>query len=282
MVTISLLPILLTIAAGVDTKPGFRLIGPAAPSDIIPVLFAVTQKNVHELERMLLAVSDPDSSQYGEHLSADKVHTLTANPGGTRSVIEWLIENGYTQVVPTRTGDYVRAKGTVEIVESTLGAQMGLYAHPEKNSGVVVTRTEQWKIPRALHAHVDFVGYINDFATPSRLRYAPVIRHGAYPGGNTTISVINKQYAVPDNRVRPQGGSTQGVLSIGQNFDKKDLVAWAKMFGVPAPLSNISVTGEPNFSAGMRMFVSPICAACTLSLESSPRGTAAANRLTCT
>ena len=107
--------VVVLFAAAVDVSTystsslGFRLLGPAAPGEIIPVLLAVTQNNVHQLERVLLAVSDPDSDQYGKHRSANEFHTLTANPKGTREVISCLRNSDYTEVVATRTGDYVRA-----------------------------------------------------------------------------------------------------------------------------------------------------------------------------
>jgi hypothetical protein len=39
------------------------------PDLLVPVLFAVRQQNVEQLEDLLLKISDPASSSYGEHLS---------------------------------------------------------------------------------------------------------------------------------------------------------------------------------------------------------------------
>lgn len=65
------------------------------PSTPVELIFAVKQTNLEELESTLVAVSDPDSPRYGQHLSAEEVDNLVApRPADILTVLMWLKEQG--------------------------------------------------------------------------------------------------------------------------------------------------------------------------------------------
>jgi tripeptidyl-peptidase-1 len=67
----------------------------ANPSDLLNLIFAIKQTNLPELERTVLAVSDPRSPRYGQHLSMDAVNKLVAPaPESTKAVLSFLLAHG--------------------------------------------------------------------------------------------------------------------------------------------------------------------------------------------
>ena len=223
----------------------------ADPARTIPVLFAIAQQRLDQLEQLLLEVSNPKHPNYGHHLSQNEVTALTSRPKSTQVVINWLHDHGYHHVVPTRTGDYVHAEGSVGLVEKSLGAQFHSYhininiTTTMPNSAIVLT--EEYVLPSKLSAHVDFVGKISNFVGPlstfvatssPRLQTSP----GELPG-NTTLALVNKVYNVSSNVVRPDGGATQGVLAIGQALNLTDLITFSKSQQLLPPYSNVTVSG---------------------------------------
>jgi tripeptidyl-peptidase-1 len=56
-----------------DAPTGFVYTGPANPNQVIQFRVALTQNNPDGLIQALHNVSDPDHSQYGQHLSQDDV-----------------------------------------------------------------------------------------------------------------------------------------------------------------------------------------------------------------
>lgn len=58
---------------------------------IVKIHVALKQHNLLELERLALAVSDPDSSLYGQHLSNEQVSQLIALPSDAVSTVrDWI------------------------------------------------------------------------------------------------------------------------------------------------------------------------------------------------
>ena len=244
------------VSATQITDLGYKRLIPTPSNVNVPVLFAISLNNIDLLEKYLLEVSNPKHSNYGKYLTRDQVTTLTSRPESTKHTIEWLESHGYSDVNATVTGDYVSATCTVECIESTIPfAKMYTYKVP--HSTHTITRTETWKLPTALENHVDFIGYLDDFATPLHIpkqTLSTTKDKATYPPpspgelvGNTTWQLINKVYNISSNTVRPNGGATQGLLAIGQSFNLTNLQTFAENQKVPAPYSKFTVSGVPNF-----------------------------------
>lgn len=219
------------------------------PDTTIPVLFAISQRNVATLERTLLEVSDPNHKRYGMHLTHAEVVELTTSPESTAVVVSWLKAQGYSSIIPTMTGDYIRAEASMHIVEASLpSTEFYTFSHKSLKGTKTLVRTEKWELPAALDGHVDFIGYLDDFSSPlsatPHFWWSPSAKDLK---GNTTFDLVNKVYNVTSNRVRSQGGATQGVLGIGQYIDTKDFENYATRFNVQPPYSNFTITGVPNF-----------------------------------
>ena len=65
------------------------------PNAIIPVRIGLKQSNLHTGYDRLMEVSHPSSPNYGQHLSADEVHSLFAPAEDTvKAVRDWLLGSG--------------------------------------------------------------------------------------------------------------------------------------------------------------------------------------------
>uniref|UniRef100_A0AAQ5ZK38 Tripeptidyl-peptidase 1 n=1 Tax=Amphiprion ocellaris TaxID=80972 RepID=A0AAQ5ZK38_AMPOC len=72
-------------------------VGRVDPTEELELTFALKQQNVHLLEEKLKLVSDPDSAQYGKHLTLEEVASLVHPSELTQKVVRhWLHSHGIT------------------------------------------------------------------------------------------------------------------------------------------------------------------------------------------
>ena len=242
----------ISLFASAQTMPrprGYSVLGRARATEVVPVIFGIQQRcSVAQLSRVVDAVSALDSPSYARYVTLDELNAECANPAATEAVVAWLSAAGFQSVAATRNGDYVRATAPIATVERALDATFHVFAHADIANGGTVVRTEEWTLPSDMRENVDFVGQINDFAGPLAPRTSRPFAHAASPDGtgNASIALVNSFYNVRSNTVK-SAKATHGVCGIGQQFDPKDLIAYAKTFDLSAP-TNVTVRGVAVFS----------------------------------
>lgn len=108
-----------------------------APTQSVSITFVLQSENSVELEALLLRVSDPNSSQYGRHQSAEELKSLTGTSDATRKQWqEWMEENRQTYTSLTYEWDsaganIIRVRMSVADAERWTGARLGTYIHSE-------------------------------------------------------------------------------------------------------------------------------------------------------
>ena len=131
------------------------------------IVFAVKQRNMDELTRILHDVSDPISSNYGQHMSMDEVIALTFNPEACETITKYLEVNGATVTSQSLGGEYIVATAPVNVWETMLNTEFHLFSMTHKNNQVEeLVRTERYWIPNELDAHV--TGLFNTVDMPIR------------------------------------------------------------------------------------------------------------------
>lgn len=104
---------------------------------------------------LILAVSDPSHSRYGQHLTHEEVNALVApKDEALDQVHEWLQSNGISNFDYSPSKDWINIKISVEDAEKLLDAEYSLYAHED---GTELARTTRWSLPSHLHKHIDTV-----------------------------------------------------------------------------------------------------------------------------
>jgi len=102
----------------------------------LPLRIGLAQRNLHELESLLAAVSDPLSATYGQHWSPGEVADHFSPSQESRDVVvAWLRESGIApqrlQVSPSR--GWIAVNATVGEVEELLKTEYHVWTH---SSGV--------------------------------------------------------------------------------------------------------------------------------------------------
>jgi len=123
----------------------------------IELIFALKQSNVHKLEETLMQVSSPSSPHYGNHLSNEEVHALTAPaPEHIEAVKAFLKMHGVEGEALTPNGDMIAVTVQVRVAERMLSSSYVRLLHPESNT-TVDRCPDGYSLPRSMAEAVDFV-----------------------------------------------------------------------------------------------------------------------------
>ena len=189
------------------------------------VVFVIRQRNMEELTGILNDVSDPESPNYGQHLSREKVTNMTSNPESRDAILSYLSSIGSKVKSVTRGGDFIIAEAPVAVWEEQFKAEFFTLQQtlPSGRTHEVV-RADAYSIPSELHKHVESVLNIleipNGERASSRNKFAPLINTNL-----VTPSKIRKFYNMSTSRGSFQ--STQAVFAaIEENFSPSDLKAF--------------------------------------------------------
>eukprot|EP00466_Bigelowiella_natans_P005114 jgi/Bigna1/132046/aug1.16_g6754 len=131
--------------------------GKANPNEQIDLVLAVKQSNVHLLETIVLATSDPDSIDYGNHLSWKEVNKLVApSSASLGSILQYLSSFQINTCETSPSGDFVRCIVTVSTAEALLDTEYHRYEHID-NPAISILRTAYYSLPKGVSEYIDFV-----------------------------------------------------------------------------------------------------------------------------
>jgi tripeptidyl-peptidase-1 len=192
------------------------------------VVFAVKQRNLDVLDKILMEVSDPRNPKYGQHLGFEQVGSITSNPQATAEVSAWLNSIGAEVVATTRRGEYIKVKAPISVWEEVFGTEFFTYSHPTLGT---VYRAEHYNLPAGkeelLSAVFNTVQFPAETAplivTPSTgLRATPL----------TTPDTLNSFYHITNNNGNGRG--SQSVFeSINQYYSPADLTQFQDKYSIP-------------------------------------------------
>jgi len=186
----------------------FALLGKASGTLQHRLIFAVQQRNTAQLEQLVLAVSDPTSPSYGQHLTRSEVATLTADPAATAAVLAFLNRTAGVRLVKVSLhGEYVVAVAPLAVWEELLTAaffRVGDATATGSGSGGgsggsarSAVRCLQYTLPPPLRGLVATV--FNTVQTPDFAfgrTYRPRMR-GRGPVDAATVAAIRAQSPTP-------------------------------------------------------------------------------------
>ena len=208
---------------------------PSTSTTPVKLVFALTSQTPRsDLESALLAVSDPESPTYGEHLSLAEVGarhgapthaiqsvilTLTSEFGIPRSAIHTTMGRGFITVSTTS-----------EVASRILGSEYAVFEHKESSTRVLRLSSRSYSLPTVIAPFVSavgpslrfpaFPGSSSPFPTP-----LPSSASGG-EGGGITPSVLRSLYKT-EHVVNTAGSNGVGVASYdGQMYSPADLQAF--------------------------------------------------------
>ncbi|KAF7323695.1 Subtilisin-like protein [Mycena kentingensis (nom. inval.)] len=137
-----------------------------APDAVLPLRFGLTQPNTDMgvLEDLLLDVSHPDSPNYGQHWSAERVaQHFRPTDASVQAVVAWVTESGIAanRVRISRTRGWMFLNATVAESEALLATEYHVFIHD--SSGKEHVACDQYRLPAHIAPHVQIVTPSVDF-----------------------------------------------------------------------------------------------------------------------
>ncbi|KAJ7119731.1 subtilisin-like protein [Mycena epipterygia] len=126
-------------------------------SKIIPMRVGLRQRNLDQLEDLLLSVSHPESPTYGEHWSAAQIVDMFAPSLETIAAVKnWLIDSGLSddRLRLSASRGWIAANVTVEEAEKLLQTEYHVYTHP---SGAEQFGCHDYSVPAHIQEHIDLI-----------------------------------------------------------------------------------------------------------------------------
>jgi len=224
-------------------------VGPAPPNHPLTLTLAVKLRNSVKLKELTLAVSEPESPQYGQHVSISDLKSLVGPTEATLSKIRaWLNANDISAINPTEIGHFVQVEATVRQAENLLQTRFHSWRH---TSGAMIVRAHSYSVPKQIAELLDFIGGVLRFP-PERAIFQHVKRD--IEQFSTTPSVIKNRYNITD-----QGQSSSNLQSVNQflqqYYSPQDLAQFFKKFGLPEnKVANVvgpNKPGDPGLEASL-------------------------------
>ncbi|CAL1713696.1 unnamed protein product [Somion occarium] len=201
---------------------------------VLPMRFGLTQQNLHRVEEMLMAVSHPNSVDYGKHLSAvDVVNAFAPSVETIAAVTEWLTEAGLhkDRLRLSASKGWIEVNATTEEVEQLLDTEYHVYTH---SSGVEQISCHSYSVPEHVKAHVDIIKPTAHFnhrvpSDPSRKRSFERI---GMPSANTGPKTNGKKVAITPSLENCDQMITPDCLRALYSIDVTPVATDQNSFGI--------------------------------------------------
>uniref|UniRef100_A0A8C5J066 Tripeptidyl peptidase 1 n=1 Tax=Junco hyemalis TaxID=40217 RepID=A0A8C5J066_JUNHY len=227
-----------------DVPPGWAHAGRMDPGQPVQLTFALRQRSTARLARLVQAVSDPRSPQYGQYLSLEQLRDLVQPSAATlMTVLKWLQAPragtcSAGPVVPVPVSHYCPILCWLSLTAERLlpGAEFHRYVQGQQS---LVRSPLPYTVPAELAEHLDFVGGLHRFPTErkavSRARkepqLAPQLARASFHLG-VTPAVLRQRYNMTGGDVGLLPNNSQACAQfLEQYFHQADLAEFMQLFG---------------------------------------------------
>ncbi|XP_038626416.1 tripeptidyl-peptidase 1 [Tachyglossus aculeatus] len=216
-----------------QVPPSWTPVGRLGPEEPVVLTFALKQQKLDQLKELVLAVSNPTSPHYGKYLTLDEVATLVRPSVLTlRTVNKWLVAAGARDCRTVATQDFLECRFTAGLAEQLLaGAEFHRY---EAGGQRLVRSPRPYRLPESLAPHVDFVGGLHRFPSPSTVQQrarGQGLVEGLHLG--VTPAVIRERYNLTTLDVGGTAANNSQACAqfLEQYFHATDLAKFMRLFG---------------------------------------------------
>ena len=138
-----------------SSRTDLHKIGRPDDSYLHEVIFVIQSRNVDELTRIVDDVSDPESMNYGQHMTREQVVDLTSNPESSAVVSAYLHANGAAIMSVTPGEEFVTAQAPISVWERLFKTRFYVIkqTHLDGDSTEAVRAEEYW-LSNEIHSHV--------------------------------------------------------------------------------------------------------------------------------
>lgn len=150
---------------------GFSAHIPFVPPGMLRLTIGLPQSNATGLQAALQDVSDPNSENYGHHLSKSEVEQLVAPKSESlQAVNDWLSKNGIQPASTSPAGDLITIQIPPQKANTLLNANFTGYVHEQSNTTML--RTLAYSLPAGVSDHIAFVYPTTQFIPPATRKVA--------------------------------------------------------------------------------------------------------------
>lgn len=180
---------------------------------VLPMRFGLTQQNLHQIEDMLMAVSHPESLEYGQHWTPDKVvETFAPSDKTIAAVVDWLTSSGFSadRLRLSQSKGWIEVNATTAEVEELLDTEYHVYTHP---SGTEQIGMHRFCLTEIFHNIDRYVG-CHSYSLPADVRehvdlIKPTVHFNHRAASNTPLRKRSgPNLGLPSSRTGPK---TNGV-----------------------------------------------------------------------
>jgi tripeptidyl-peptidase-1 len=198
----------------------------------LSIVLALRQRNTEELERKFWAVSNPDSDDYQNYISAIDVANLIAPPTThVKQVLAWLQSNGIKDTHVALTGDLIRIRCSAQLAESLFSVSLHRFRHASTGR-TVIRSAVPYKIPAQVSHAIELVGGLTGF-TNHKIRPFSAPAEMRALQDSITPSTVRQVFNIPADVTGKAPGNLQATASfLEEYYSPHDLAGFQSSFGL--------------------------------------------------
>ncbi len=232
------------------------------------VVFKVHYSSVDELRHIVRRISDPKSSEFGNHLDYNSVNDIIDNTRGKEIVVDYLTRNNINIISYKNNGHRIRCNATLATWAKLFQTKFYEYEktdvwhklHKNIPSSNKLVRAKHYKLPKYVDDHIQGISNLVHLPAPmcGKAKPEPVnlvgvdmdkteihTRRLATLSGNMYPSLLYSSYGI-------NGTVTEGnqsiYMSLGQYYSHLDISQFQSYFGITqTPVSSV-VNGHSTIS----------------------------------
>eukprot|EP01031_Cornospumella_fuschlensis_P026218 gene26218-31673_t len=133
-------------------------------------VFFIKNPRQDELTRLANDIADPNSPNYGKHLTKQQVDEMSRNPEGEAAIEAYLISHGAR--IDKKTSSNIVATAPISVWESVLNTEFFEVESPA-SPGQTLQRAHAYSLPDNVAQHVNMV--TNTVQMPVRISRGPIM-----------------------------------------------------------------------------------------------------------
>lgn len=251
MAVLVFLAVLILCGVGAEDALWWTPVDRASLREMVRVTLAMKQVNVEWLKETLLAVSSPDSSRYGQHLTMDQINKHVHPTLESVSAVKNFFESRNIAPQFTRGNGHAVVDLPTAVAEEVFSTTLYNYRHANKEDWTVTRAAAPAVLPSALSPHVAFACCLDTFPQP---RSRPLTNY-SFPDVSVDPNFIDKEYNV-GGYVGSNKNNSQAVAGfLKQYFSHKDLASFQERYSIPSnPIAKVvgkNTEGDPGSEASL-------------------------------
>ncbi|KAI1337368.1 subtilisin-like protein [Xylariaceae sp. FL0016] len=202
---------------------------------LLPMRIGLNQPNLKRGHELLMDISDPQSKNYGKHLSAeDVVDFFSPSETTIRAVKDWLVSAGIPShsISQSDNKQWIQFDAPTSQVEDLLLTDYHVWEHQE--TGVRNIACDEYHVPKHVKRHVDYItpgiklmGHGNTQQPATRESHARALPRHAQPVQYENVAHMMSKRSRPQKAPmkRTTNPNVEGPLRFAEPINPMDIAS---------------------------------------------------------